>query len=268
MLLTACGGDRDGGPSGPPSRSAGSPTDAEPAPSESAAVDGLAPDLLLPNMRSLAASDLRVVREDGERRLRFAGSLANLGPGPMVVRPRARGGCPPRRIAALQLVHRDTSRDGAFQRRRDPVGQRRDAGCMLNHPTHDHWHFDAMAAYSLRRQAGTVLVARDKVSFCLRDNRRAPGADRRVPRAHFGECGRRTDQGISPGWIDVYDADLDGQYLILPPSPLRRTLCLVVTADPHNQLVETDETDNASVLPVRIRGLEVRRVKSGCGEAA
>ena len=24
------------------------------------------------------------------------------------------------------------------------------AGCMLAHPTHDHWHFDAMAGYSLR----------------------------------------------------------------------------------------------------------------------
>ena len=44
-------------------------------------------------------------------------------------------------------------------------------------------------------------------------------------------------------------------------------MCLVVTADPRDQLVETDETDNRSVLPLRIQDTQVRRVKGGCESA-
>ena len=45
---------------------------------------------------------------------------------------------------------------GREQRRRFPAGEgdktdlRRDVGCMLRHPGHKHWHYDAMARYSLR----------------------------------------------------------------------------------------------------------------------
>src|SRR5687768_10741133 len=77
VLLSACSGDD--GSSASQSPSANSAMAAEPAPSTALPTD----NLLRPNMRSLAASELRVVEEEGERRLRFAGSLANLGPGPM-----------------------------------------------------------------------------------------------------------------------------------------------------------------------------------------
>jgi hypothetical protein len=264
VLLSAC--SDDDGSAAPPGPSASSPADTGTPASDATAAP--ADGLLRPNMRSLAASELRVVEEEGERRLRFAGSLANLGPGPMVVRPGARGVCPPRQISVRQIVHRDTAGDGAFQRRRDPARLSRDAGCMLDHPTHDHWHFDAMARYSLRDAQGEVIAVRRKVSFCLRDNTRVRGGERTVRRAYFGECDRRSDQGISPGWIDIYGPDLDGQYLVLPADTPTTTVCLVVTADPRDQLVETDETDNRSVLPLRIRETQVRRVKGGCASAA
>ena len=262
VLLTGCSGG-DGSSASP--EAGESPADAEATPTASVPEQPV-PGLLRPNMRSLPASDLRVVREQGERRLRFAGSLANLGPGPMVVRPGGRGDCAAGQIAVRQLIHRDTGGDGRFQRLRDPVAMRRDAGCMLDHPTHDHWHFDAMARYSLRTPDGVVLGARRKVSFCLRDNSRVRGSDP-VTRAYFGECGPRTDQGVSPGWVDVYGPDLDGQYLVLPARTPRTTVCLVVVADPRDQLVEADEGDNASVLPLRIRGTEVRTTKGGCGSS-
>jgi hypothetical protein len=263
VLLSAC--SDDDGSSASLGPSASSPAGSGTPPSDATTpTDGL----LRPNMRSLAASQLRVVEEEGERRLRFAGSLANLGPGPMVVRPGARGVCPPRQISVRQIVYRDTAGDGTFQRRRDPARLSRGAGCMLDHPTHDHWHFDAMARYSLRDAQGEVIAVRRKVSFCLRDNTRVRGGDRAVRRAYFGECDRRSDQGISPGWIDIYGPDLDGQYLVLPADTPTTTVCLVVTADPRDQLVETDETDNRSVLPLRIRGTQVRQMKGGCRSAA
>ena len=76
-----------------------------------------------------------------------------------------------------------------------------------------------MARYSLRRPGtDNVLAARNKVSFCLRDNQRIEGQRVVVRREHFGRCSRTSQQGISPGWVDVYTAELDGQWLRLPSS--------------------------------------------------
>src|SRR5688572_10532816 len=69
----------------------GSSTASTPGPGQLAG-----PPTLLPNLRSLAATDLQVQRTADGRLLRFSASLANLGPGPLLVRPRpGRDGCPP-----------------------------------------------------------------------------------------------------------------------------------------------------------------------------
>jgi hypothetical protein len=134
---------------------------------------------------------------------------------------------------------------------------------MLRHSGHDHWHFDAMAAYSLRLPGtDTALVARNKVSFCLRDNRRVPGQRVVVPRQHFGECSRTSQQGISPGWVDVYKADLAGQWLRIPDSVDDELVCLDLEADPRQLLTETNEADNATSVAIHINGMRVRRVNS------
>jgi hypothetical protein len=223
----------------------------------------LPPPLLLPNMRSLSASDLSIEVVRGVRRLRFAASLANVGPGPLLLLPRGRGECRTGQHEAVQVLHRDRNRDGVFQRARDREGSRRVTGCMLHHSDHDHWHFDAMAAYSLRPAGSSeVLVARNKVSFCLRDNRRVPGQRVVVPRRHFGKCSRNSQQGISPGWVDVYKADLSGQWLRLPASVGSEVLCLDLKADPLGRLAETNETDNSTSVPIRVAGTQVRTVRS------
>jgi Lysyl oxidase len=225
-------------------------------------VPQLAP-LLLPNMRSLSASDLQIEVVGSTRRLRFAASLANVGPGPLYLLPRGRGKCPSGQHEAIQLVHRDVNLDGKFQRRPDRQLYRRVTGCMLLHSGHKHWHFDAMAAYSLRRAGSSrVLVARDKVSFCLRDNLKVPRQRVVVPRRHFRRCSRTSQQGISPGWVDLYKADLPGQWLRLPANVGSEVLCLDLEADPLRRLVETDETDNATSVAIRVDGNRVRRVTS------
>jgi len=135
---------------------------------------------------------------------------------------------------------------------------------MLDHRGHDHWHFDAMASYTLRRAGSEVaLASRDKVSFCLRDNRRVPGNVRVGGRRHFGDCARTRPQGISPGWADVYDADLDGQWLRLPRGVDGDLLCLDLVADPRGLLEEADETNNATSVALRVRGARVRGAPSG-----
>jgi hypothetical protein len=214
-------------------------------------------------MRSLSASDLQIEVVGTTRRLRFAASLANVGPGPLYLLPRGRGICPSGQHEGIQLVHRDVNLDGKFQRRRDRQLYRRLTGCMLHHSGHKHWHFDAMAAYSLRRAGSSrVLVARDKVSFCLRDNLKVRGQRVVVPRRYFGRYSRTSQQGISPGWVDLYKADLPGQWLRLPANVGSEVLCLDLEADPLRRLVETDETDNATSVAFRVDGNKVRRVNS------
>ena len=234
-----------------------------PTPASTPSMTPQGPALLLPNMRSLRPANLSIETVGNERRLRFSSSLANFGPGPLLLQPRGRTDCPRGRHPARQVLHRDATNDGRFQRARDRVDGRRDVGCMLRHPGHRHWHFDAMARYSLRRP-GTddVLAARNKVSFCLRDNRRIVGQRVVVRREHFGRCSRNSQQGISPGWVDVYTAELDGQWLRLPRSADEEVLCLDLEADPRARLTETDETDNATSVAIRVDGAEVRRVDS------
>ena len=255
--------DRERRPAEPPRTGSDAGPTARATPSGSPSPAG--PDLLLPDVRSLNAFDLQVERTGRGRLLRFAAALANLGPGPLLLRPRPRSSaCGPGRHPAVQRLHRDAGAEDRYRRGIDPVATRRlDVGCMLRHPGHDHWHFDAMARYALRRAGSDQpLVSRDKVSFCLRDNRRVAGSPPVVRREHFGDCTRRGRQGISPGWVDVYSAELDGQSLRLPPGVDGRRLCLDLTADPLGVLVEADETDNGTTVGLRVRGDRVVRTGS------
>jgi hypothetical protein len=217
--------------------------------------------VLLPNMRSLGARDLLIESTGAGRLLRFSASLANLGPGPLMLVPERRGRCARREHSARQVVYVDRNRDGTYQRARDPRRTERFSGCMLRHVGHDHWHFDAMAAYSLRRPgAARPLVDRNKVSFCLRDNVRVPGRRTVVRREHFGDCTANAPQGISPGWVDIYTWDLDGQSLPFPEGADGETVCLDLAADPRDLIEEASESDNATSLALRIDGTDVRRL--------
>jgi Lysyl oxidase len=223
------------------------------------------PRRLLPNLRSPFADDLQVQQVSGGRLLRFSTTLANVGAGPLLLHPRPEaGGCPEDQHPATQVIHHDANADGAYQPETDVPGRERRAGCMLAHPTHDHWHFDAMAGYSLHSPTtGEHFAARRKVSFCLRDNRRVGAVPTDVRREHFGECSRAGPQGISPGWADVYLWDLPGQTLPLPRGRDRRVLCLDLVADPRGLLAETDESDNGTSVTIIVTDLVVQPGPAG-----
>jgi hypothetical protein len=253
MLLSAATGE---------SPSAGSARTASPSPSPTAG-----PAFLLPNLRSLPAENVHIARTGDRRVLRFAGVLSNLGPGPLEVAPRESRTCPPGQRHADQVLYHDADRDGRFSRAVDRRVSLRPAGCMLDHPTHKHWHFDATASYVLSTPGATAPVAaKEKVSFCLRDNR--PVVDSPL-RRHYGDCTRDRVQGITAGWADVYRASLPGQALELPAGLTDGVYCLTVTADPMRLLHEAREDDNASVRALRITGPDVTGAPpAACGEAA
>jgi hypothetical protein len=207
---------------------------------------------LLPNLTSLPAEDVSLEVVAGARGLRFAGILANPGGAPLEVVPEPGRTCPEGQRHVSQVLFHDVDGDGRYDRSVDMSTSTRPLGCMLFHPDHDHWHVDSSARYALARPGEDVpVVTQDKVSFCLRDNRTLGTAE---PAEYYGECERDTRQGISPGWADVYRATLSSQKLELPANLPDGTYCLHTAADPYDLVLESDETDNASVVTVTLSG--------------
>lgn len=106
---------------------------------------------LLPNMTPLQANDLHIERSDGTRWLRLESGLANVGRGPMEVRPNDTKRCPRDQRHASQVIYHDVDGSRFFKRSVDTQSSRRSAGCMVFHRLHDHWHFAAASRFTLRR---------------------------------------------------------------------------------------------------------------------
>ncbi|MGH8776001.1 MAG: lysyl oxidase family protein [Jiangellaceae bacterium] len=222
---------------------------------------------LLPNLRSLPAEDLSIELVDGVRRLRFASIIANTGVGPVETLSDDVRSCPEGQRHASQLLYHDANGNGVYERDVDVEKTSRLAGCMVFHAEHDHWHFDAAARYWLSAPNSLTPIAEaEKVSFCWRDNREVPAeADPRPPQ-FYGDCEQDTVQGITPGWADVYRASLPDQHLDLPADLPDGTYCLHNEADPLQLLLETNDDDNAAVLPMRLDGTAVAAGPEGaCG---
>ena len=276
LLATACsasdaregaspGGSTD---AGTPSADTPSPSTPGPGSTPTPTPTPAGPPLLLPDLSSLPAEDVHIeVAADGTRLLRFAGVLVNSGPGPLVVVPAGATACPPEQHFASQVVYVDADTDGVHDPATDVEQSVTPAGCMIDHPTHGHWHFDASARYVLTAPGSTApIVAADKVSFCLRDSR--PLSVDPIAPETYGECERDSIQGISPGWGDVYRSDLDGQALPLPPDLADGRYCLTLSADPLGLLREVDDDDNAATVSVRVTGATASVVAPGGCAAA
>ena len=223
------------------------------------------PALLLPDLTTLPATGLLIEGTGPARVLRFGTTLANLGTGPLEAAPDTSTSCPPEQRFFVQVLRRDDDRDGRYHPQRDQTATTEGGACVLFHPTHEHWHIDGSSRYELLDPTGTLVVGTRKVSFCLRDSDRVPGVDGR-PQV-YEACARDRIQGISPGWGDLYDRDLDGQTLALPAGLADGSYCLRMTADPFDYFSESDESNNASRTPVRIRGAQVTVGGGGCRAA-
>ncbi|HTK56810.1 MAG TPA: lysyl oxidase family protein [Gemmatimonadales bacterium] len=84
---------------------------------------------------------------------------------------------------------------------------------------HAHLHFRNYATYELVDPAGQRILLAAKRGFCMLDVARykTPGGPK-PGKWRYRSCGTLTtpgDQGISPGWADVYDKQLDGQFFVL-----------------------------------------------------
>jgi subtilisin-like proprotein convertase family protein len=195
---------------------------------------------LLPDIFAWASEDRGYMHDyyiEGDL-LRFSTAFANQGEGHLEVTGGdvlANGN-----QEVLQRIYDD---EGGFRERV--------AGEFTYHPGHGHIHFDGYAIYNLREigpagEVGDIVATGGKISFCLIDI--TPYAND-AGSSNYGSCG--TTQGVSAGWSDVYGSGLSDQWINISGIDDGDYYLEVVT-DPEDQLVESDETNNTTIITVSI----------------
>jgi lysyl oxidase len=224
---------------------------------------------LLPNLRTLAPRDFVVDREHGRRLLRMTTTIANVGRGPVELKPRKADcngdGDPENDRAAVQRIYQDADGDGVFRPRVDRARSARRVGCFRFHRRHVHWHFKNFASYELARLSdGAVVASHDKVGFCLVDSLVVDDGLPGAPRSGvYRSCEPDAVQGLSVGYGDVYGRSLPGQFVDISGLP-DGGYCLRSTVDPANKLDEARERDNSVTQALRLVGLTVTALSDPC----
>ncbi|MGH2596541.1 MAG: lysyl oxidase family protein [Actinomycetota bacterium] len=225
---------------------------------------------LLPNITTLQPTGLRMDHSNaGARLLRFSNTIANVGEGPIELQPRKEDcngdGNPANDRTAIQRIYIDADGDGVYRRSVDRAADPRVAGCFEFSVAHGHWHFHDFADYQLvDLTSGLVVASNDKVGFCLSDTLHPyPGVPGSPRHRYYRGCRRNSAQGQSVGFADIYDWYVYGQWIDVTGTP-NGDYCLVTTADPANQLLESDETDNAYRQQIRLTASGVVPVADPC----
>jgi hypothetical protein len=172
----------------------------------------------------------------GRTLLRLSTATANVGAGRLEIRARSVIDATSREV--VQRIYRS---DGSYSERL--------AGTFTHHPEHAHFHFDGWTEFGLREidpdgAIGALVAGGAKQSFCLLDlvvhDASNPGFRRP---GLYTTCGSDV-QGITPGWSDLYNFSLPGQWIdITGLSP--GVYWLEAIVDPEDRVLESDETNNS-----------------------
>jgi hypothetical protein len=249
---------------------------------------------LLPNLRSIPASDFGVVGPVGyqcgvmscpraevagrtlasctpdeqaeqgvQSCLRFAVGSENAGEGPLdlLFTPLENG----TQSRVTQVIHHA-----------DSTTTRRDAGLVEYHKTHAHYHLSAYAEvtlYEVLDQKGKSLApvgTGRKNGFCLANERLTEwdlftNEPDTTDKGRYAQCLSPVDGRMvqSAGWGDVYEYDRAGNYV---PFEIRDgEFVLRSTVDAADVIEESNERDNVAYAWIRIAGDAITLVEHGYG---
>jgi phosphohistidine phosphatase SixA len=210
-------------------------------------------ELLLPDLQTKPLDELaiRTNASTNQKLLRLTNSILNSGLGPLelhgVHNPETD------KTIVTQYIY---SQDGTIVEH--------EAGEFIYHPGHNHWHMENLARYELWSitedgYIDELVGLTDKVSYCLRDSARVdvPGA---VATQGYSKCDQEI-QGISVGWVDIYKFNTAGQYVDITGLP-DGLYELRSTADPENQIMELDDTNNTARVLIEIQGSQVKIIEN------
>lgn len=211
------------------------------------------PQPLLPDLQVLPPSSLYVVpaTDEDEKRLKFATVLWNAGPGMLEVH----GSENPTtgELTVQQVLY---GVDGL----QVPGGT---VGMFDFEHRHGHFHLAEFASYELwsADKDGNLLelvAVNDKVGFCLMDNMLIDASltvgdgEPIYPLECSGEV-----QGISPGYGDIYVAQLFEQDLVITGLPDGR-YALINSVNPTGLIIEANTENNSAMVYLVLEGDEVR----------
>ncbi len=177
-------------------------------------------------------------------------------------------GSSPRQIIDQRIYHKNGSDMTYFDRQ---------AGTMTYHPDHGHFHTDNWGNYTLRKPVDGVedptewpiIGYGSKMGFCLMDL-----ANCATP-SNYGYCREDdgtvitndidnyglggggyncaiTNQGISVGYLDIYDYYLDGMSITIPEGVCNGDYYIVVEIDPNNNYWEESDNNNVIAVPITL----------------
>ena len=180
----------------------------------------------------------------GRTHLLLSFGTANIGAGPLIIR----GLQPPNPDGSLNAVQRVMRSDSSWWER--------PAGILGFHPEHGHFHLDDWAQYRIREHfpgggLGSILAEGPKAGFCVIDLFEYDLSLPNSPQNPVFIACEPGIQGISVGWIDIYDMSLPGQEIDITELP-NGLYWLEGEFDPENRFLESDEADNFARKPVTL----------------
>ena len=134
------------------------------------------------------------------------------------------------------------------------------AGDFVWHKSHNHFHFEQYARYTLQLASAPAQSQRtsEKTTFCVMDTTSVNTSLSGAPsNAFYSTCGN-VKQGMSVGWGDTYGSYLAGQSIDVTGLD-DGVYNLIIQIDPQSRLLELDDTDNSScvLLDLSIRNSTV-----------
>lgn len=210
------------------------------------------PELLLPDLAIQVPKTLYVQGNGKNKRLRFDTTFVNLGPG------------------ALEIIGHEDPESGKTHATqyifaKGTPGEYRDIGSFVLHPTHNHWHVENHVRYQLwtsneQGTVGDVVSDTGKMSFCIWDQRvNDLELENASKTSVYGFPCVRNTQGMSVGWADRYEANVDEQELDISEVSDGEYL-LTFDVNPDHQVLEKDYTNNRGIVRIKIVGNRITRL--------
>jgi hypothetical protein len=210
----------------------------------------------LPDLVQEAPRDLGVVTATtakGPRfRLGFRSAVHNKGTGPLLL-DASRPSTEQLNMTASQVVRHDDGRTTV----RPGVGQLR----YTKAAGHTHWHLLGFEVYELRSVDGRLARPSQKTGFCIGDRYDVDFFEdwpNEPPTSIWRQqCGLNRPEllrlrgGMSVGWGDDYDPQLEGQYIDVTGLPAGR-YDLVHRVNVDGALLESDYTNNVACRGVQL----------------
>ncbi len=215
-------------------------------------------EILLPDLQNLPPSDLRLTfdRMSGGKYIRFTTQIWNSGPGKVELVGQT-DDFTGRIMVKQQLFDSDAQLVSSLE-----VGE------FVYHPLHYHMHLENFALYevwSIKRDFSldTVVASGGKISYCVMDVEpiRLPVLNKDVypEEPVYTNCAADF-QGLSPGWIDVYEYSLPDQWVDI--TDLSNGIYAVVsTVNPDQNLMEKSLYNNRGVTYFILEDFEVKMIR-------